>query len=307
MFWHWIIFILILFLIPIGIAGFKLFAYKHIDFTPTEEQKKIANQNMAKYMLFYWLCDIFYLTCFNNWLIMKFIIGILLMIIVFYSLTVSFLSSTPKNFILKFGFIQDFIVGIGLSIYLIYIIPCNEIKEIVIPIVSALYGGLLTLVGVAWTIRHTENNRKKDDAIKAKPYFSYNMILSIPKVNLQYQKICMSDCSNQTFYFNDVSVEIENSNLSTFEMKKIYHDGIWEIMEGNTIFLPNTKTLLNFRFSEKPHCLFIEIEDYLLNKYYYQLFILPVCEIDDNKYFNTVREIKMISKENLAEIIRENK
>ncbi len=169
MFWHWFIFILILFLVPISIAGFKLFAEKHLNFNPTEEQKKIANQNMTKYMLFYWLCDIFYLTCFNNWLIMKFIIGILLMIIVFYSLTVSFLSSTSKNFILKFGFIQDFIVGIGLSIYLIYIIPCNEIKEIVIPIVSALYGGLLTLVGVAWTIKKADADRKKEKNEKVKP------------------------------------------------------------------------------------------------------------------------------------------
>lgn len=169
MFWHWIIFILILFLIPIGITGFKVFADKHINFTPTEEQKKIANQNMSKYMLFYWLCDIFYLACFNNWLIMKFIIGVLLMVIVFYSLTVSFLSTTPKSFIIKFGFIQDLIVGIGLSIYLIYIIPCDEIKEIVIPIVSALYGGLLTLVGVAWTIKQNDSDRKNEKRLSVKP------------------------------------------------------------------------------------------------------------------------------------------
>ena len=166
---HWIAFVLIFIFIPFGIARFKVFADKHINFTPTEEQKRIANQNMAKYMLFYWLCDIFYLTCFNNWLIMKFIVGILLMIIVFYSLTVSFLSSTPKNFILKFCFIQDFIVGIGLSIYLIYIIPCDEIKEIIIPIVSALYGGLLTLVGVAWTIKQNIIDRKQEKRLSVKP------------------------------------------------------------------------------------------------------------------------------------------
>ena len=166
---HWIAFVLIFIFIPFGIAWFKVFTDKHINFTSTEEQKRIANQNMAKYMLFYWLCDIFYLTCFNNWLIMKFIVGILLMIIVFYSLTVSFLSSNPKNFILKFGFIQDFIVGIGLSIYLIYIIPCDEIKEIVIPIVSALYGGILTLVGVAWTIKQNDSDRRNEKRLSVKP------------------------------------------------------------------------------------------------------------------------------------------
>lgn len=200
MFWHWIIFILILFLIPIGIAEFKVFADKHINFTPTEEQKRIANQNMAKYTLFYWLCDIFYLTCFNNWLIMKFIVGILLMIIVFYSLTVSFLSSTPKNFILKFGFIQDFIVGIGLSIYLIYIIPCDEIKEIVIPIVSALYGGLLTLVGVAWTIKQNNIDRKNEKRLSVKP--------------LIYPLSCLSDYDYKNavdlFFIKDDNSKVKN-------------------------------------------------------------------------------------------------
>ena len=58
-----------------------------------------------------------------------------------------------KTGFLRWGLLQDFIVGVGLSIYLIYIIPNTKVKEIVIPIIAAIYGGLITLVGVAWTIQ----------------------------------------------------------------------------------------------------------------------------------------------------------
>ena len=54
------------------------------------------------------------------------------------------------------------IIGVGLSVYLIYIIPNKDLQAIVIPIVSAVYGGLITLVGVAWTIKDTNDKRKED-------------------------------------------------------------------------------------------------------------------------------------------------
>lgn len=167
---HWIAFVLIFILIPFGLSGFVAFLKEQTNFVPTEEHNKIAKIMMAKYTMFYWLCDIFYLVCFNNWLVMKFIVGLLIMTIIFYNLTISFLHSSSKNVLLKFGIIQDFIVGIGLSVYLIYIIPNQEIKEIIIPIVSAVYGGLLTLVGVAWTIKWTKKESVLEYKNKIRPF-----------------------------------------------------------------------------------------------------------------------------------------
>ena len=57
----------------------------------------------------------------------------------------------------------DFVLGVGLSIYLIYIIPNEGLQNIIIPIVSAVYGGLLTLVGVAWTIKKSDSDRKQEE------------------------------------------------------------------------------------------------------------------------------------------------
>ena len=81
------------------------------------------------------------------------------MLIVFYSLTVAFLSEIKTN---KWLLLTDFLLGIGLTVYLIYIIPNSSLQEILIPIISAVYGGLLTLVGVAWTIKSNNKDRKAD-------------------------------------------------------------------------------------------------------------------------------------------------
>ena len=65
------------------------------------------------------------------------------MVIVFYNLSKAFISG---NKAFSFGLIQDFIVGISLTVYLIYIISNKELQEIIISIIAAVYGGLLTLL-----------------------------------------------------------------------------------------------------------------------------------------------------------------
>ncbi len=80
---------------------------------------------------------------------------------VYYSLTIAFLRKSDKNTVLDFSLIFDFLFGIGLTIYLIYLIPntLTNLQTIVTAIVAAIYGGLLTLVGVAWTIRHSDKQK----------------------------------------------------------------------------------------------------------------------------------------------------
>ena len=90
------------------------------------------------------------------------------MLIVFYNLSNAFANSKAKRSgLIKWGMLQDFIVGVGLSIYLIYIIPNTALREIVSVIIAAVYGGLLTLVGVAWTIKHSMIQKHEDELVKA--------------------------------------------------------------------------------------------------------------------------------------------
>ena len=157
---YWISFTLIAILIPIGLASFKTWGEKHFNYT--DEQKKNASINLFKYWMFYWLCDLFYMAYFLDNLICKFVFGCLIMVIVLMNVCFSFVSLNCKTAFQKIGLLQDFLVGIGLTVYLIYLIPEKELQTIILTIVAALYGGLITLVGVAWTIKKSDKNKKKN-------------------------------------------------------------------------------------------------------------------------------------------------
>lgn len=160
--WQWLIFALLIFLLPLALGYFAVWLKRknHLN----EEQNKMLSINIARYILFYWLCDLFYMAFIINSLTCKYLFGGLIMIIIFYNLASTFVSqsATRGNPFVKFGIIQDFIVGVGISIYLIYLISNTVLQEIIIAVTAALYGGLFTLVGVAWTIRKGDTDRTNE-------------------------------------------------------------------------------------------------------------------------------------------------
>lgn len=180
------------------------------------------------------------------------------------------------------------------------------IKDVIIPIVAAMLGGAVTLVGVAWTIKKSDKNRSEDEIKKARPLFSFHGLRQIPQLDSVMQHVCISDSEELDKYKCDVYVELENSNLSSFEIKRLYHDGVWVGVEGNTVVLPGARCILNFRFADKPTCIFLEVEDALSNKHYYQLFVLSLWYKEpEGINYHTIREIKLISKENMDKIMKE--
>ena len=99
------------------------------------------------------------MSIFNDWTILMYILGVITVIVVFYNLTSVFLKGNKTiQFLLPF----DFLLGLGLSIYLIYTIPDTDLQQIVLTIVASVLGGLLALVGVAWTIRAGNTTRQED-------------------------------------------------------------------------------------------------------------------------------------------------
>lgn len=166
---HWIIFTIIAVITLFAIPALKNWVLSKSKITITPKIESIANSRVVLYIFFYLLCDLFYMSCFINNLICKYIFGGLIMIIIFTNLSKSASIPKDKTNFEKFGMIQDFVVGIALSVYLIYIIPDKDIQDIVIPIVSAVYGGIITLVGVALTIKKSDKDRHEDEMKKAKP------------------------------------------------------------------------------------------------------------------------------------------
>lgn len=306
---YWIYFTLIAILIPIGLESFKAWVEKH--FNCTDEQKKNVSINVFKYWMFYWLCDLFYMACFLDNLICKFVFGCLIMVIVLMNVCFSFVSSNCKTFFQKIGLLQDFLVGIGLTIYLIYLIPEKELQTIILTIVAALYGGLITLVGVAWTIKKSDKDRKEDEIKREKPYFSFNQQFHEIDLNGS-EKACFPPIEGEYKYKSEVLVQLENSDKAPFILKKLYHDEKWFELEGNFTVLPSGKCFLSFYF-DSPSDIVLTVQDTLGNEYYYMLYVLKVALVNgvelssSGRFFHTLREIKEISKDELSRLVKENK
>ena len=204
MWWRWLIFWLVIVIFPIAFYNLACIAKRGRNLT--EKQKKILAANAIKYTLFYWFCDLFFMSFIIDNLVCKFIFGGLVVLIVLYNLSMAFLKQTVKNGnkLLKLGLLQDFVVGIGMSIWLIYLIPDSDLQTIAMTMVAAVYGGLFTLVGVAWTIRKGDKDRKEDlqrleNERKEEERRKYSPVFSVVNKNIDMEKcvfIALDDVEN---------------------------------------------------------------------------------------------------------------
>lgn len=122
-----------------------------------------------RYFFYCLILDSFYISIAYGNLICQFVFGGLYLALCFTNLSINYIQSDKGKLIKRIELILDFVLATGTLIYLIYIIPNENLQNIVIPIIAAVYGGLLTLVGVALTIRKSDKDRKEDEIKKAKP------------------------------------------------------------------------------------------------------------------------------------------
>ena len=249
-----------------------------------------------------------------------FAFGVPSIVLLFWKLVYDFLSTKPvKLFARTYGTVSSiisFCFLIGLTVYLLYLIPENykNLQNILITIIAAVFGGSITLVGVAWTIRQgqkeraedrkqLEEDRKQEEIKKAKPIFTFSMLFEEEHQIKQGEKICFpADMPDRRYKMNAV---IENSDRAPFEMKRLYLDGKWYDIEGNTVVLPNRSVIFHFQFENFLY-IFLEVNDALGNPYYYEMKV--VSWKFDGKYPNfhyTLREIKEISFEDVQMKIEE--
>lgn len=292
---HWITFGVLFLFIPVGFAYWGVLCTKKHN--PTEQQKKNMNVTLGKCTLLFWLYDLLFMAIFNQWHVMIYIFGLLSIVIIFTNVICVFLS---ENKLLNKMISFDLLVGVGLSVYLIYLLPDEQLKTIVTAVVAALYGGILTLVGVAWTIRHSDKERREEEKKKAKPIFTFNMVLEEIK-DIRTKKVCFDVADNGIEYVYHVVAELENSDHALFEVKRVFHDGKWNEIEGNTVVLPNKSVYFDFRFNCDVNNLFLEVKDGLDNSYYYEIKVLScnllpgIVRNSNTELLHTIRELKEIS------------
>ena len=202
---------------------------------------------------------------------------------------------------------------IGLPFFLLWAgVEESILQNVIIPIYASILGGALALAGVAWTIKHSMIQKHEDELVKAKPLFTFNFFAEKePLVN--NRKVCLVEGNKQPTTIAEALrrpsgtesfMEIENSEQSSFTIKRFYFDGAWHGVSANNVVLPNTRLLVQlFREDTVTHPI-MEIEDIFKRKFYYDLmfqFLFFSNEKITDKHKSTLGQMKEITEQDVVE------
>lgn len=239
--WWWAGFVLFAVYFPVFMFGIRKYLEKEKNYT--SEQITNSKKNCVKYVLFYWLIDLFYMSIFNYWqtsgdsqkiwFALQFVFGGLAMVYIFYNLTRVFLANGEKHW---GGLLQDFVLGILTTIYLIFLLPNDSgLQTITATIIAAVYGGLLTLIGVAWTIRRQDDINREQEKKAYRPIAVVQLDLPREVVVLYIKKV---DCNTISFDKNEICsipVYIQTVFLNNTDFCNFYLLGL--IVNGEKILV----------------------------------------------------------------------
>ena len=219
--WMWVIFGVVALCIPTFFLSLLMFHIKNDH--PSKEAKQKSSLNIMKSILLYWFIDLLYMSIFNNWLVPTFIFGILSIVIIFFNLINAFLNGAKS---LRFFIVLEMILAFIMSGYLIFIIPNDSLQEIVLTITAALYGGVLTLVGVAWTIKKGDSERQELDRRNARPFLGIINCLSGKSITANNNSIqfCRNDADKSLRM--KLCCGLENSDKCIFYLDKVQVDDV---------------------------------------------------------------------------------
>ena len=234
---------------------------------------------------------------------MIFVFGIIAMIILF-SHVLSVISKgfgASKSIVSTIGIILDIVSVLFLIGYLIYLIPGgeenNNLQEIVLALASAVIGGALTLAGVAWTIKKTEQDNRQQEIQKAKPFFHFLASLSdnIPDT----QMICYANIPTTVEKPIMNIVHLINSDNSNFYIREIKYLGKWYTVEISNCVIKNRDICLIFQTDSETwdgKYIIVRTEDILGNSYYY-VFGFATHENENHEKYNSISCIKEVPEE----------
>ena len=230
------------------------------------------------------------MSIFNDWLIGKFVFGILAIIIIFINSADVFLHGVKSY---KFFLVVELLIGLGLSAYLIYIIPDDKMQTIVLSIAAALIGGLFTLLGVAWTIKQSEKDRKSDlwriekerkeeERKKYVPYIRLanefhahyaGRVSSVKHLNFDNPNE-VSKIENNTYYAIMINpFTVKNVSESNIILKGIYLDNLYHSFDSEVLIERNSVGQIQFplnhwyAFAKKISSVVLIVTDIIGNNY----------------------------------------
>lgn len=177
--------------------------------------------------------------------------------------------SFKKNIVSTISFVVDVISLLALMGYLIYLIPNNEnLQDIVLNIVAAVVGGALTLAGVAWTIKKTDEDKKETQRLTLKPWLFWSNIARTIKGTQQYY------FSNPTLNVIDYKFVgcLKNTDNGIAVLKKIITANNEYYPESDAIVDKDSYFVIFAHLDEKDiaEAVYLVVEDVLHNEYKYQ-------------------------------------
>ena len=119
--------------------------------------------------IFFIACDFFFIANFKFDNTGIFITGGILALIILLKLLYAFTNSYSKS---KIILLFDFLFLVALTVFLIHKIQDTKLTDIITAIVSAIYGGLMTLAGVILTINDQKKDKKESRQLSVLPYFN---------------------------------------------------------------------------------------------------------------------------------------
>lgn len=262
--WWWVVAITSAFLVPIFIININELNKSNGQLP--EERKKASEYRTLKLILFYLLLDSFYIALFMKSIYFQFITGFLCIVIVLINVSSAVISNTHIN---KSLLIHDFVFGISLTVYLIYIIPNDSLQNIILIIVSALFGGLMTLVGVAWTIKDSQIKTDESKRLEHMPFlqleipaesipavFEINLPMCSEPTETAYRKITVKNLGNGTASNITYIWEYEHNNNKAFDyppINAIMHGDSYNFIinfDYNGTIPNQSKGKINFEYND---------------------------------------------------------
>ena len=280
--WYWIVFSVIAVFIPAFIFGTMAFLFKKYPILRSQKSKQVK---LGIGTCILWeINNLFVMACVFKYLVLEIIFGSVGLFITFADISQSAASPKEKTALEKWLLLFNFAVAVVQSVCLIYMIPDASLQTIVLAIAAALFGGLITLTGVAWTIRKSDKDRKEEAKAKAKPYFTFVHLDSEPNT-VVFPYYCYDKVPNESKFKWEAFFKLENSNQSVLILSKIYHDGKWFDFLLNKEVIPGGEIIVSFHFDE-PSILFLKVADIYGNSYYYKIDVAPLNENVANKTGN---------------------
>lgn len=266
---------------------------------------KKARLNAVGGMFYGLALVVFLVAVFYNKVTIEYIAGAIVLIFIIISISQTIPNWGEKNktgIIAKLFTIIDFLSALAVIIYLIYLINDATLQNIVLIISSAMTGGLLTLSGVAWTIKRQDKIRREDETNKNKPILiiaDYELFDMSAKEDLQdldkYEitkiyDIFPEETVNKKSKENGILLKNVGGNICKIVKANI--DGINFCTLSDYFIEKDKQAVLNFHVNDDiiSDChIYLEIQDIFGNTYTYKIVV----------YYGAIQSIRYIDKEKL--------